>query len=253
MHLIKLCVLLVFLIPATTLGGNDGPLRPDRRLTKEPAYQRTPRYYLLVFGAEAKTSVWLVFDGTTLYVDRNGNGDLTEPGERFTPKESKVTTEIEGKEYPHLDYDIPDVTERDGKTKHTQLRVSLMRATPQEYGELYVAVRTVAGFRQYSYFIYNHDKKTSLRPATAPFRHFGGPLHLKLLEPAPGLLRGESMTLYAQIETPHEGPQKVWVSHGNGKDPTFPADVNPTVTIELSTGGTGTKPVTLKATLGQRC
>src|SRR5262245_41888115 len=253
MDSIRLCVLLLLLVPGTMLSANDSPPRPDRRLTKEPAYQAAPKYYLLVFGPEAKTSVWLVFDGTTLYVDRNANGDLTEPGERFTPKESKVTTEIEGKEYPHLDYEIPDVTERDGKTKHTQLRVSLMRATEKEYGDVYVAVRTAAGYRQYSLFAFNREKTRAVKPATAPWRHFSGPLHLKLLEPAPGLLRGESMELYAQIETPHEGPQKVWVDHGNGKGPSVPADVNPIVTIELPTGKPGAKSVKLKVPLGQRC
>ena len=49
----------------------------DRALTKEPKYQSAPRYCLLVFGPEAKTRVWLVVDGDTLYVDRNGDGDLT--------------------------------------------------------------------------------------------------------------------------------------------------------------------------------
>ena len=30
--------------------------------------------------------MWLVFDGDTLYVDRNGNGDLTDPGEKIAVK-----------------------------------------------------------------------------------------------------------------------------------------------------------------------
>src|SRR5262249_34219762 len=103
------------------------------------------------------------------------------------------------------------------------------------------------------YFGFNQEKECCLKPATAPFRHFTGPLHLKLLEPAPGLLRGESMNLYAQIETPREGPQKVWVGHGNGKDPSVPADVNPIVTIELPTRQPGAKSVKLKVPLDQRC
>ena len=55
-------------------------------------------------------------DDATLYVDRNAIGDLTEPGDRFTPKESQTYIEIEGTKYPHLDYEVPDVTEGDGKT-----------------------------------------------------------------------------------------------------------------------------------------
>jgi hypothetical protein len=53
----------------------------ERVIGKEPAYQGKPRYCLLVFGKEAATRIWLVQDGNRLYVDRNGNGDLSEPGE----------------------------------------------------------------------------------------------------------------------------------------------------------------------------
>jgi hypothetical protein len=54
----------------------------DRTLKKEPTYKGRPAYFPLVFGPEAKTQVWLVLDGDTLYVDRNGNGELTEKAER---------------------------------------------------------------------------------------------------------------------------------------------------------------------------
>jgi hypothetical protein len=55
----------------------------DRGIAKEPKYQNQPRYALLVFGPKANSRAWLVMDGEdVLYVDRNGNGDLTEEGER---------------------------------------------------------------------------------------------------------------------------------------------------------------------------
>src|SRR5262245_57992670 len=55
----------------------------DRTIAKEPAYQtKTPKYCLLVFGSEAKLRAWLVLDGNVMYVDRNGDGDLTGPGKR---------------------------------------------------------------------------------------------------------------------------------------------------------------------------
>src|SRR5262249_51302052 len=54
----------------------------DRTIAKEPAYKGNPKYCLLVFGAEAKTRVWLVLDGDVLHVDRNGNGDLSEAPKR---------------------------------------------------------------------------------------------------------------------------------------------------------------------------
>jgi hypothetical protein len=59
----------------------------DRTIKKEPAYQsKSPRYALLVFGPDARDRVWLVHDGETLYVDRNGDGDLTGPGKKVTAK-----------------------------------------------------------------------------------------------------------------------------------------------------------------------
>lgn len=55
-----------------------------RPLLKEPAYKtKKPSYALLLFGPEAKLVVWAVLDGETVYIDRNGNGDLTDDGERF--------------------------------------------------------------------------------------------------------------------------------------------------------------------------
>jgi len=64
----------------------------ERKLAVEPAYTSQPKYCLLVFGPEANTRAWLVQDGGLLYVDRNGNGDLTEPGEQVTasPKQSNA-------------------------------------------------------------------------------------------------------------------------------------------------------------------
>src|SRR5262249_46609144 len=58
----------------------------DRTIAKEPAYKTKPKYCLLVFGPKAKTRVWLVLDGDVLYVDRNGNGDLTDKGEAVKEK-----------------------------------------------------------------------------------------------------------------------------------------------------------------------
>src|SRR5262245_52886843 len=55
-----------------------------RVILKEPVYEGTPRYCLVVFGKDADTRIWLVQDGGILYVDRNGNGDLTEPEDKVT-------------------------------------------------------------------------------------------------------------------------------------------------------------------------
>ena len=61
------------------------PPRPEPRPIQEPKYQSKPRYALAVFGRAEHTRIWLVLDGHILYVDRNGSGDLTEPGKRLEP------------------------------------------------------------------------------------------------------------------------------------------------------------------------
>jgi hypothetical protein len=59
----------------------------SRTIAKEPTYKsKSPEYLLLAFGPDASERVWIVRDGNTLYVDRNGNGDLTDPGEAIQAK-----------------------------------------------------------------------------------------------------------------------------------------------------------------------
>src|SRR5262249_42695160 len=79
----------------------------DRTLVKEPKYTTEPYYALLAIGPEAKPRVWLVVDGETLYVDRNGNGDLTEANERVgSPKRIAVAPGM----YRHMNsFDLGDV------------------------------------------------------------------------------------------------------------------------------------------------
>src|SRR5437660_1658389 len=74
-------VLVLWLSPA--LGAQ--PAWDLSRPKKEPAYQSEPRYALVVFGLKAETRVWMVLDGSILYVDLNANGDLTEPDKRLEP------------------------------------------------------------------------------------------------------------------------------------------------------------------------
>lgn len=96
----------------------------DRTIRKEPAYQtKSPRYCLLVFGPEAKTRVWLVLDGDVLYVDRDGDGDLTGAGEReevptFKPGDGPFH---EGEREVNLG------SVKDGGRTHTELTFSQLR------------------------------------------------------------------------------------------------------------------------------
>jgi hypothetical protein len=161
----------------------------DRTIGKEPAYAtKTPKYCLLVFGPEAKARVWLVLDGDTLYVDRNGSGDLTEKGKRF-PCASKLggdrsTYLAEIREFPVL----PEIPTNGGK-KYTRFHVThtLLNKdfNPDNRSDRELKARfekdptlTRAGIT-----VYLHDKvrvqavcEWADRPGDAPVCHIDGPL-----------------------------------------------------------------------------
>ncbi|HUG91592.1 MAG TPA: hypothetical protein VML55_12195 [Planctomycetaceae bacterium] len=94
-----------------------------RSISKEPAYSaEKPLYGLYVFGPEAKTHVWAVFDKSdaeaetydVLYFDRNANGDLTEPDERIEGSGADA----------NLTFDIGDFTDALAGQTHTGLNMS---------------------------------------------------------------------------------------------------------------------------------
>jgi hypothetical protein len=91
----------------------------DRSIGKEPAYQsKTPKYCLLVFGPEARTRIWLVLDGNRLFVDRNGNGDLTDDG--------KPVAALEGrKQVEEKVYEIGEI--REGMLMHRNLSLGVWK------------------------------------------------------------------------------------------------------------------------------
>ena len=73
---------------AVATAEDDSPdyRKIDRSIVKEPEYSSgEPLYGLMLFGRQATFRVWIVLDGETIYVDRNGDGDLTTEDERFSP------------------------------------------------------------------------------------------------------------------------------------------------------------------------
>jgi hypothetical protein len=163
----------------------------ERTIKKEPAYQsKTPKYCLLVFGPEADTRMWLVRDGDLLYVDGNGNGDLTDDGKPMSIKGGCL---------------IGDITERDGKTKHTQLTVTPFR----DGHDIEVLVRGKVLQRTFGgVHPYNGWLEFATKPQDAPIVHLAGPLSLGLLANRKGhapLVRGQSLGLTCHVGTPGLG------------------------------------------------
>jgi hypothetical protein len=82
--LVQLICWAEMLSAAETNGGRVDLTTIDRTIHKEPKYEFQPRYGLVVFGDDASHRSWLVMDGNeTLYFDRSGDGDLTDPEDRI--------------------------------------------------------------------------------------------------------------------------------------------------------------------------
>src|SRR5262249_17540502 len=140
-----------------------------------------------------KTRVWVVQDGDVLYIDRNGNGDLTEKDEllRADEPQDRIAREYGAEPGGHYRrWTIGDIKSADGKTKYGKLELSIsgdtwhfdhrgehLESLPQGFGLTF-----------------------SDRPQDAPIVHFNGPVaaHLRTLRP---LVRGQTQCLWAALGT----------------------------------------------------
>jgi hypothetical protein len=165
--------------------------RIDRSIAKEPAYKHKPTYCLLVFGSEAKTRVWLVRDGDTLYIDRSGAGDLMASG-----------TRLSGEKRPDgIKWHVGDIREGEAKAVHKDLLIWFHR------GSYTVHLRTADGFRQEAG---NEMGRLHFapRPQDAPIVHLAGRLTFLLPENREKRLKfvpGEQAHFIALIGTPGLG------------------------------------------------
>jgi hypothetical protein len=199
--------------------------RVERHIAREPAYRTgAPKYCLLVFGPEAKTRVWLVLDGDTLYVDRNGNGDLTEAGEKVAAKAGVTTDPKEGI------YFFEAGAIHDGKRTHKNLQVLVSKLDyhtdrdkqvkdylakdPKARGYSVGIDLEMRGFKgrgiggRVEQFVSFRDIRGILkfadRPGDAPVIHFGGPWQVTLFE-SKRLTAGRETELVLGVGTPGLG------------------------------------------------
>jgi hypothetical protein len=172
----------------------------DRKIAKEPAYRsRNPTYCLLVFGMKAETRVWLVRDGDLLYVDRNGNGDLTEKGKRITAKKDE---DGDGRKWG-----VGQIIDPKTKARYDDLGIYLSK----DYSYILVS-GNAWGFKE----VCSRATFVSFakRPKDAPVIHFFGPLALRL-----SVSKGGARDLVARVGTPGLGKgtfaDATWSIHRN--------------------------------------
>lgn len=198
MMLPRLLAILSLLVLSSAANAVD-LAKIERKIVKEPVYRSKPKYCLLVLGLEAKTRVWLVQDGDRLYVDRNGNGDLTEPGEKV------AADKREDRDADDHNYHFAAGELREGGKRHLNLLVSVedLNRIKQALPEAKALLERDAHAREYSLGLEvempgykglgaggrlvqgaSLDSKGLLqfadRPQDAPIIHFGGPWTLGL-------------------------------------------------------------------------
>jgi hypothetical protein len=256
-----------FLVMLPAIAAAADLSKIERVLVKEPAYHSKPKYCLLVFGPEAKTRVWLVQDGDTLYVDRNGTGDLTEA-------DKKVAAEkLAGAEEGEYTFKVGDI--RDGTRVHKAIRVLVSRldnlADQDELAKAFLARNPKArsyyilcdvempGWRgtgiggrveQRAFYVdVSGVLQFADRPKEAPIIHFGGPWHITLFG-RQRLTVGRESDLVLGVGTPGIGPgTTAWIDY----EGVIPERAYPTLDITYPPERPGQPPVHEHYELKRRC
>ena len=246
----------------------------DRRIGKEPVYRtKTPLYGLLIFGPEGKDRVWLVLDGDALYVDRNGNGDLTEPGEKVAAtKRPGGDPEEEGYAFDVGELTVGGRTHKAFKVSFAPLkafggdlgkRSDVQAALKKDPKALAVSIGVdveVPGLKggglggRVGYLVGQVDLKGpfvfSDTPATAPIVHFGGPLQVTFYSELPSLRVGRGSELVLVVGTPGIGPGTfAMVAYTD----TIPQSVKPVAVVTFQPANPGDPPPTEHFEIKGRC
>ena len=207
---------LLFLYFTAIAGGADLD-HIDRTIGKEPAYRAKPSYCLLVLGPQARTRVWVVRDGLTLYVDRNGDGDLTQPGKRveiaqhqhgFLLRGQAIAARQRGDHAARIEYDsgtfyCPELVDADDG-RYTNFVVFL-----QKTRSIVMFLKTPNGWTQGASADLGGDLRFADSPQDAPVIHFGGPLTMAIAnvgELFPEFPDGQKHLYAATVGTPGRGP-----------------------------------------------
>jgi hypothetical protein len=220
--------------------------RIERTIAKEPVYKDNSLYCLVIFGPELQPRIWLVLDGAALYVDCNGNGDLTEAGKRLEIKDPKSS------DFPDVEIEAAD---------HIKRKLHLFiydwrpgeAARAEENGPALTIVDQ--GKRTYGSWG-DHESAViwSRRPETAPILHVGGPLQMGFEVRAKNAFRhitANDFELSVGVGSPGLG--KGTFMHLKYWDGAIPDELQPSARLEFANKTPGGPPVCVETTLRHRC
>ena len=242
----------------------------NRTIAREPAYKsKAVKYALLVFGPDAGTRVWLVLDGDTLYVDRNGNGDLTEPGKKVQAEKNDSSEPSEGV----YSFKAGDIHAGPFVHKDLYVRVTKLDHLAEDYDLIKTFLAKKPAGRGYTVMVEVEmppwkgngvggrvtqravylDVQGVLQfadtPQNAPIIHFGGPWHVTLNGPLQ-LTCGRETDLIVCVGTPGLGAgTTAWINY----EGVIPEKVYPVVEITYPPSRPGSPPIREFYELKHRC
>jgi hypothetical protein len=256
------CTALVLLgLFASCAWASDGE-KIDRSIAKEPSYQSgAPKYGLLTLGRAGKTHVWLVFDSVPdplrpggnedyLYVDRNGNGDLTEEGERVaaTVLKRKIFSSI-GKngfyDQTLLEFPVGEIKDGEG-TIYKDVKVMVQWFSGRDRPCTIYASPPGRGTERTEF----HQLVFATSPQDAPVLRFGGALTMRFaLGMTHALSLTEKFNLQGEIGSIGIGPGSFVFMLNDA----FPKALHPLAEIQWPHREAGQPPIKMSVTLDQRC
>jgi hypothetical protein len=216
-----------WLLGPLTLTAGDF-MQVDRKIAKEPVYKNKPLYCLVVFGKELQPRIWLVLDGDILYVDRNGNSDLTEAGKRLG-----LISDRNGGQFPQVEIEASDHVKRKLELFVYDWRPG-QAARPEENGPALTIWDQ--GNRAYGAWG-DHESAViwSRHADSAPVLHVGGPLQMGFEVRAKHALAqktADTFELSVGVGTPGIGKGSfVHLKYWNGA---IPDPLQPTARLDFS-------------------
>ena len=241
----------------------------ERRIAKEPAYKtKSPRYALLVIGPEARDRVWIVKDGDTLYVDRNGDGDLTGPGEKIAANKGGSAEDghsfevgelnVGGKKHANLTFGVAPLKKAvfGEFAKGPEMKAALAKYPGGEVFRVSVEVSAphlkADGRVTFTAGMFDLDGPLVMaaRAADAPIVHCGGPLAVTFYWRAPALRRERTADCITTVGTPGLGTGTFAML---GYEGVIPEAAHPSLEVTYAPLKQGTPPVKRLYELKKRC
>ena len=216
-----------------------------RTIGKQPAYQsQSPTYGLIVFGPKADRRVWVVLDGAVLYVDANGNGDLTDAGERI---------ELKNKNHEPSGLDEVALAMADGE----KLSVWVWGWFDFQNGKKNTLEPSLSvKWKGRTYGAWGDQNSGVIfagRPENVPIFHVGGPLQMGFeVRQEWGVRRIDEKTFELKVGVGTPGLGKGSFVHLKYYE-AIPVSVQPTAELEFPNKHPGGPPIRIKQVLKERC